>query len=201
MSRTKTPADMQAWAGANADAGAAFAGRQGDGASTGFDPAALMGQLMGEFDAVLAANPSIDREMREQLQGDFSRALEDAAATAASATASIPDRASWSDTVQALQDNGAIGGEEANELIRTFDASLQPLERRESRVALEFARLLATEGEEKALAWFRTQAMKASAGTADTSAAGGAQRENTGAALRSEVVNARSHRLRGPPRR
>lgn len=201
MSRTKTPADMQAWAGTNASVGDASAGRQGGEANTGFDPAALMGQLLGEFDAVLAANPSIDREMREQLQGDFSRALQDAAATAASATASIPDRASWSDTVQALQDNGAIGGEEANELIRTFDTSLQPLERRESRVALEFARLLATEGEEKALAWFRTQAMKASTGSADAGAAAGGPRENPGAALRSEVVNARSHRLRGPPRR
>lgn len=201
MSRTKTPADLQAWAGANAVAGSASADRRGGEAQAGFDPAALMGQLLGEFDAVLAANPSIDREMREQLQTDFSRALEDAAATAASATASVPDRASWSDTVHALHDNGAIGDEEANELIRTFDTSLQPLERRESRVALEFARLLATEGEEKALAWFRTQAMKASAGSADTGAAAGAPRENTGAALRSEVVNARSHRLRGPPRR
>lgn len=201
MSRTKTPADLQAWAGANAVAGSASADRRGGEAQAGFDPAALMGQLLGEFDAVLAANPSIDREMREQLQADFSRALEDAAATAASATASVPDRASWSDTVHALHDNGAIGDEEANELIRTFDTSLQPLERRESRVALEFARLLATEGEEKALAWFRTQAIKASAGNADTGAAAGAPRENTGAALRSEVVNARSHRLRGPPRR
>src|SRR5690606_5429971 len=114
--------------------------------------------------------------------------------------ASIPDRASWSYTVQALQDSGAIGGEEANELARTFDASLQPLERRESRVALEFARLLATEGEEKALAWFRTQAIKASAGSADAGAAG-TPREHSGAVLGSEVVNARSHRLRGPPRR
>ncbi|GGJ96310.1 hypothetical protein [Luteimonas terricola] len=201
MSRTKTPVDMQAWAGANADAGGASTGRQGAEAAAGFDPAALMGQLLGEFDAVLAANPAIDREMREQLQADFSRALEDAAETAASAAASIPDRASWSDTVQALQQNGAIGDEEANELIRTFDTSLQPLERRESRVALEFARLLATEGEEKALAWFRTQAFKASVGSADVAATDGAPRDNTGAALRSEVLGSRSRRLRGPPRR
>lgn len=201
MSRTKTPVDMQAWAGTNAGTGDASAGRPGAATQADFDPAALMGQLLGEFESVLAANPAIDRETREQLQADFSRALEDAAETAASTTASLPDRASWSDTVQALQENGAIGGEEANELIRTFDASLQPLERRESRVALEFARLLATEGEEKALDWFRSQATQASAGSAAATATGGAPRDSADAALRSEVVNSRSRRPRGPPRR
>src|SRR5690554_2725080 len=120
MSRPKTPEEMQAWAGANAGAGNASTGHPGGEASAGFDPAALLGQLLGEFDAVLAANPAVDREAREQLQAEFARALEDAAGTAATATASIPDRASWSDTVHALHDNGAIGDEEANELIRTF---------------------------------------------------------------------------------
>jgi hypothetical protein len=198
MSPTKTSADMQAWAGANADAGDVSAARHGGGMQ-GFDPAALMGQLLGEFDAVLADNPAIDREMRDQLHAEFSRALEDAAATAATAAAEIPDRASWSETVHALQENGAIGGDEANELIRTFETSLQPLERRESRVALEFARRLATEGEEKALAWFRSQAVEASAGTADAGMA--PVPRDTGAALRTEVVSSRSRRLRGPPRR
>ena len=200
MSRTKTPADMQAWAGANADAGGASAARPGEGTAAEFDPAAMMAQLMGEFEAMLASNPAIDREAREQIQADFSRALEDASETAARATASIPDRASWSDTVHALQDNGAIGDEEANELIRTFDASLQPLERRESRVALEFARILATEGEEKALAWFRSQAVNAAAGSADAGASR-PPKDSAGATLRTEVVNSRSRRLRGPPRR
>lgn len=197
MSRTKTPADMQAWAGASADAGGASAAANGG--MQGFDPAALMGQLLGEFDAVLADNPAIDREMRDQLHTEFSRALEDAAATAATATADLPDRASWSDTVHALQENGAIGGDEANELIRTFESSLQPLERRESRVALEFARRLATEGEDKALAWFRNQAVEANAGVAE--AVTPPAPRDAGLALRTEVVSSRSHRLRGPPRR
>lgn len=200
MSRSKTPADMQAWAGHKADAGDASAVSQGGGAQADFDPAAMMAQLMGEFESMLAANPAIDREAREQIQADFSRALEEAKDTAAAAAAAIPDRASWSDTVHALQDNGAIGDEEANELIRTFDASLQPLERRESRTALEFSRILATEGEEKALAWFRSQALNAAAGTSDA-AASGAPRDSTVATLRTDVVNSRSRRLRGPPRR
>lgn len=195
MSRTKTPADIQAWAGATADTGTVSA--QSGGGLQGFDPAALMGQLLGEFDAVLSHNPAIDHETREQLHGEFAKALQDAATTAATVAAQVPDRASWSETVQALQENGAIGGDEANELIRTFESSLQPLERRESRVALEFARRLTTDGEEKALAWFRSQATEASGGSTASSPVP----QDPGAALRSEVVNSRSRRLRGPPRR
>ena len=200
MSRTKTPADVQAWAGASAATGVAPAAGQAEGSGAGFDPEAMIAQLMGEFEAMLAANPAIDREARERIQADFSRALEEAKDTAAAATVELPDRASWSDTVHALQDNGAIGDEEANELIRTFDASLRPLERRESRAALEFARILATEGEEKALAWFRAQGADASAGGADAAAAR-VPPDSAGATLRAEVVNSRSRRLRGPPRR
>lgn len=198
MSRSKTPADMQAWAGRSAEAGNAAAAGHARDAQADFDPAAMIAQLMGEFESMLAANPAIDREAREQIQADFSRALEEAKETAAVATASIPDRASWSDTVHALQDNGAIGDEEANELIRTFDASLQPLERRESRAALEFARILATEGEERALAWFRSQAVNGSTASADATPV---PPDGTVATLRSDVVNSRSRRLRGPPRR
>lgn len=199
MSRTRTPAEMQARAGANANTGDASTERGND-ALAGFDPEAVANQLLGEFDALLAGNPAIDRETREQLHGEFARALDDAAATAATATAELPDRASWSETVQALQDNGAIGQDQANDLIRTFDASLQPLERRESRTAFEFARRLATEGEERALAWFRSQAC----GDADEKAAVAASsplQEHAGSALRTEVVSSRSRRLRGPPGR
>ncbi|WP_133000199.1 hypothetical protein [Luteimonas arsenica] len=200
MSRTKTPAEMQAWAGANAGTGGAPVQGPAEGAQGGFDPAAAMSQLLGEFDALLAGNPAVDRETRDQLHAEFARALEDAAATAATATAALPDRASWSETVQALHENGAIGDDEANNLIRTFDASLQPLERRESRVALEFARRLASEGEEQALAWFRSQAVSASAGGA-SAIPGRSQLDDSVRVLRSEVTGSKSRRLRGPPGR
>lgn len=200
MSRTKTPAEMQAWAGANAGTGSAPATGSAGGAQAGFDPAAAMSQLLGEFDALLAGNPAVDRETRDQLHAEFARALEDAAATAATATAALPDRASWSETVQALHDNGAIGDDEANNLIRTFDASLEPLERRESRVALEFARRLASDGEEQALAWFRSQGVNASGGGA-SAIPGRSQVDDTVRVLRSEVTGSKSRRLRGPPGR
>lgn len=195
MSPAKTPAELQAWTGttaAPADAGAPAA-------AAGFDPAAMMAELLGEFDAVLAMNPALDHEAREQLHAEFSRALEDAAETAATATAQVPDRAAWAETVSALQESGAIGGDEANALVRTFEASLQPLERRESRVALEFARRLATDGEEGALAWFRSQAVAASA-RRDAVPGAPAPQDHASAALRTEVVSSRSRRLRGPPR-
>lgn len=196
MSRTKTPAEMQAWAGASA--GAAAAPGQAGAAQAVFDPAEAMRQLLGEFDALLAGNPAVDRETRDQLHAEFASALEDAAATAATATAALPDRASWSETVQALHDNGAIGDDEVNELIRTFDASLQPLERRESKIALEFARRLASEGEERALAWFRAQS--AASGGGESVPARAAPRD-AAPALRADVVSSRSRRLRGPPER
>ena len=194
MSRTKTPADIQAWAGATADAGTVSA--QSGGGLQGFDPAALMDSCWANSTRVLSHNPAIDHET-----ASISMASSPGAAgrgdTAATVAAQVPDRASWSETVQALQENGAIGGDEANELIRTFESSLQPLERRESRVALEFARRLTTDGEEKALAWFRSQATEASGGSKASSPVP----QDPGAALRSEVVNSRSRRLRGPPRR
>lgn len=198
MSRPRTNAETHDWTGTHAATGAVPADGAGEGVGA-LDPAALMAQLLGEFDAVLAGNPALDREAREGLHAEFARALEDAAATAADAVAELPDRASWADTVHALQHNGAIGDDEANDLIRTFDASLQPLERRESRTALEFARRLATEGEEKALAWFRAQA--AGAAGAGAAAQPAPAPGSAGAALRTEAVSARSHRLRGPPRR
>lgn len=200
MSRTKTPAEMQAWAGANAAAGSAPAAGPDGGTPPAFDPGAAMQQLLGEFDALLGANTAVDRETREQLHAEFARALQDAAATAATATATLPDRASWSETVQALQDNGAIGDDEANDLIRTFDASLRPLERRESQVALEFARRLASDGQEQALAWFREQASESSGSGARTAPARTAPMD-AAPALRMDVVSSRSRRLRGPPGR
>lgn len=200
MSRTKTPAEMQAWAGANAGTGSVPAASRDGGNPAAFDPAAAMQQLLGEFDALLASNTAVDRETREHLHGEFARALQDAAATAATAAATLPDRASWSETVQALQENGAIGDDEANDLIRTFDASLRPLERRESQVALEFARRLASDGQEQALAWFREQATAAS-GSGATVASARTAPMDAAPALRMDVVSSRSRRPRGPPGR
>ena len=169
-------------------------------AQVSVDSAPDMAELMQQFDAALQDlqnDPSLDRDMREQLRQQFAQALSDAG-TGENAPAGIPDRAVWMDAVQALQASGAVKESEANELIRQVNQALEPLQRRESQLAIEFSRRLQTEGQEKALAWFR----KESKDTADAPRAEPASRpapSDKSRPLRTEVVNSRSRRLRGPP--
>lgn len=160
-----------------------------------------MDELMQQFDAALQElqdDPSLDRDTRELLRQQFAQALSDVG-TGENEPAGIPDRAVWMDAVQALQASGDISGSEANDVIRQINHALQPLQRRESQLAIEFSRRLQSEGEEKALAWFREESKH----DKDVPVAGGGSRPASpgkSPPLRNEAVNSRSHRLRGPPR-
>jgi len=159
-----------------------------------------MTELMQQFDAALQDlqnDPSLDRDTREQLRQQFAQALSDVG-TGENVPAGIPDRAVWMDAVQALQASGAVKESEANDLIRQINHALEPLQRRESQLAIEFSRRLQTEGQDKALAWFRKESKDA----ADAPRAEPASRpvpSDKSRPLRTEVVNSRSRRLRGPP--
>ena len=156
-------------------------------------------QLLREFMSVLQEDPAIDRETRELLQQHFSQALNDAESASEPAT-EIPDSAMWMDAVRMLQAEGAVAENEADELIRQLSQAIQPLQQRESRLAIEFSRRIQDEGHEKALAWFRREASstsdetKLSASSSQLPPLG-----DTKPSLRTEVVNSRSRRLRGPP--
>lgn len=161
----------------------------------------MLGELMAQFEATLdelSQDPSIDPQTRELLRSQFSEAVADLG-TMAGAPAEIPGRAVWVDAVQALQASGSVAESEVNDLIRQVNHALEPLERRESQVAIEFGRRLQTEGEEAALAWFRTQSQRAKDAEAH-------QRQATvppsaaATPLRNDVIKSRSNRLRGPPR-
>lgn len=158
-----------------------------------------MDELMRQFDAALQemqSDPALDPATREMLHQQFAQALSDMG-TVEGAVADIPDRAMWMDAVQALQASGEVSEGEVNDLIRQINQALQPLQRRESQLAIEFSRRLQTEGQEKALAWFR----KESKGLSDVPKAEAsriAPLEKT-RPLRTEVVNSRSRHLRGPP--
>jgi hypothetical protein len=159
-----------------------------------------MDELMRQFDAALQemqSDPALDPATRDMLHQQFAQALSDMG-TVEGAVADIPDRAMWMDAVQALQASGEVSESEVNDLIRQINQALQPLQRRESQLAIEFSRRLQTEGQDKALAWFR----KESKGLADApkaeAASGIAPPEKT-RRLRTEVVNSRSRHLRGPP--
>lgn len=155
-------------------------------------------ELMQRFETVLAGlqnDPALDRDMRDRLKAQFSNTVRDIESSGGAAV--VPDRAAWMDTVQALQATGEIGQDEVNQLIRQINQALEPLQRRESQLAIEFSRRLQTEGQEKALAWFREES-EAAGDTGDTSVASKPSSQSS-PLLRNEVVNSRSRRLRGPP--
>ena len=151
-------------------------------------------QLLQQFESVLREDPGIDAETRDLIRAQFGQALADAATTP-DMLAAVPDRESWMDAVRGLRESGAVDETEANDLVRQLDQALQPLQRRESQLAIEFSRRLQAEGQEKALAWFRQQTAEDNHEAATPPPA----RENA-APLRNEVINSRSRRLRGPPR-
>jgi hypothetical protein len=152
--------------------------------------------LLSDFEAVLRDDPSLDMETRELLGQQLKQALD--GARDADATAELPQRADWLQAVQALQDAGELEGPDAETLIRRLDEALQPLERRESKLAIEFSQRVASDGEEKALEWLRQQTEAAQ--TTETRTSKESPGRRPGTALRNEVVNSRSRRLRGPPK-
>lgn len=152
--------------------------------------------LLSDFEAVLRDDPSLDMETRELLGQQLKQALDDA--RDANDAPELPQRADWLQAVQALQDAGELEGSDAEALIRRLDEALQPLERRESKLAIEFSQRVAADGEEKALEWLRQQTEAAQTSETQTSKESPGRRPGT--ALRNEVVNSRSRRLRGPPK-
>lgn len=154
-------------------------------------------RLLRDLDAVLRNEPGIDDEVRQLLQGQFAEALETAEANSGAA-ASVPARADWLDAIEALRQSGLVGDNDVNELVRQIDTALAPLQRRESKLAVEFSRRIQEEGQERALAWFR----EASQALDGEGAADGAANPSGFAAMPasgSEVIHSRSRRLRGPP--
>lgn len=202
MSSTRRPPPRKSAAQATLDrarlglaAGSEGAPAQGQAQDpgAGFDADAAVRQLAGEFEQILQQDRGLDAQFREDLQAQFVAALRDAARQ--QAQPQVPGRDDWQDTVQALQDSGAIESADASELLRRFDGALQTFERRGSRIALEFARRLQSDGKEQALAWYRTQNAGAAAFDVDGANAPVASDHP----VRSEIVNSRSRSPRGPP--
>jgi hypothetical protein len=160
-----------------------------------------MDKLMQQFDAALQElqnDPSLDGDTREFLRQQFAQALSDVG-TGENEPAGIPDRAVWMDAVEALQASGNISEGEVNDLIRQINHALQPLQRRESQLAIEFSRRMHSDGEERALAWFREESAKGIR-ESNTEASPPPPPQKSSNALRSDVVNSKSRHLRGPPR-
>jgi hypothetical protein len=178
--------------------GVAGAGTVPQAAEVGsFDPAAVMEALQAQFETVLQEDAGVDAETRQFLERQFRAAISEAAQAPGDAGAEVPDRAAWMDAIQALQASGAVAEDEVNDLVRQINSALQPLERRESRIAIEFSRRLQTGSRDEALAWFRDEMAAAS----DDAAAAGepAPLRETVVQLRGDAINSRSRSPRGPP--
>ncbi|MCD9032386.1 hypothetical protein LDO32_11685 [Luteimonas sp. Y-2-2-4F] len=155
--------------------------------------------LLGQFAAALDEDASLDAETKEFLKHQFGAALEDTT-PAASALEQLGNRTLWVDAVQALQDSGALAEREANDLVRQLEGALAPLQRRESRLALEFSRRMQSEGEEQALSWFREQLQRGESAEADAASSTGIRAPDLAPQLRTDMTQSRSRRLRGPPK-
>lgn len=155
-----------------------------------------MEKLQQQFQAILQDDATLGAEQRDQMARFLEQSLENAAASTGPASGEVFDRAAWMETVELLRQSGSVPGDEADDLVRRLNDALEPLERRESQLALEFSRRMATEGQEKAIEWLRGQTEKESAQKAQESAA---LPQDDHPPMRNEVVRSRSRRLRGPP--
>ncbi|MEN1928802.1 hypothetical protein WCE37_07370 [Luteimonas sp. MJ250] len=167
----------------------------------GADAGSMAGQqgLLDQFKDMLQQEGSLGYDDRDELARVFEQALQDSASSSAS-TLDAFDSATWRDTVDMLLQGGLVEQDEADHLVRSLNDALAPLQRRESRLAMEFSRRVEAEGQEKALEWFR-EASTADQEPAVGQSPGAAAPDRTIASpLRGDTVNSRSRRLRGPPK-
>ncbi|HEY4531031.1 MAG TPA: hypothetical protein VIG97_12045 [Luteimonas sp.] len=170
----------------------------GAGAGAKAQPAAQEA-LLGQFQEMLQQEGGLEREDRDELARVFEQALQDASASPQSAATDAFDASTWRETVEMLLQGGFVEQGEADHLIRSLNEALAPLQRRESRLAMEFSRRVETEGQEKALEWFRQASKSGEESTAARSPGATPPDAAAAAPLRADTVNSRSRRLRGPP--
>lgn len=172
-----------------------------DGHGAGAEAALQEGvkRVQQQFKALLQGDSELGAEQREHMERFFEQALQDASTSTAPISEDVFDRATWTATVDELRRNGGIAADEADHLIRSLNDALAPLERRESKLAIEFSRRLASDGEQEAIAWLRSKQAETD-DAAQSARDSVALAQGDGPPLRNEVVNSRSRRLRGPPK-
>src|SRR5690606_27852607 len=144
--------------------------------------------LLAQFQELLQQEGSLGQDDRDDLGRVSEQALQDSASSPSSAASDAFDASTWRETVEMLLQGGFVEQGEADHLIRSLNEALAPLQRRESRLAMEFSRRVETEGQEKALEWFR-QASKAGAESATSRTSGAAPPDAAeGAPRRAETV-------------
>ena len=150
--------------------------------------------LVEDFAATLDRRDDLDEDGRDFLLQQYREALENAADDL---SVSIPDRMQWIETVDALKASGLLSDEDSNNLIRSFDEAMHPLQSPEFKEALELATRMRDGGEESALAWLESR--RAKADSAEETAAGPVPEASPEHARRPVTGDRRVRRPRGPP--
>jgi len=159
------------------------------------DPQKLAKELLDEIDDLLRNETSLEQEDRQTFAEHFNNALREVVDAGDYAT--IDTQSTLQDSVDQLKQYAAEIDDGTDGLVRQLNNALAPLERRETKIALEFSRRLDVDGQESALAWLREQQ------EADEQVVAGDDQPvpdgNPFQASRDEVTRSRSRRLRGPP--
>lgn len=150
--------------------------------------------LVEGFAATLDRRDDLDEDGRDFLLQQYREALENASDDM---SVSIPDRMQWIETVDALKASGLLSDEDSNNLIRSFDEALHPLQSPEFKEALELATRMRDGGEESALEWLESR--RAKADSAKDAAAGPVPEASPEHARRPPTGDRRVRRPRGPP--
>ena len=160
--------------------------------------------LVEELAAALEDGGVLDANDRAALRSQVEAVLREQVDATASGHASPPapaasGRSEWIETIEGLRKNGVLTEDDANALVRQLDTILSPAQNKDVELAVEFGRRFQEEGQERALAWFKAQ-LSATPGEG-TAAGGAAKPSDPPLALATAIVNSKSRRVRGPPRR
>lgn len=155
---------------------------------------ALRQQVIADFEASLRDQSSLDDGDLDGLLETFRQAVQETPLDVALTPLAPEDLAL---ALNGLVDNGILAEEERNDLSRKIDDALAPLQTPDVQMAMEFASRCERDGEEAALEWFKNERIKLEqSGQEDAAPAA-----TSGMPDRDSIVNSKSRRLRGPPRR
>ncbi len=158
--------------------------------------AAVIEALVDELATALEAGGVLDPQDRAALRGQVELALRQQQGDASAEATPDAARAEWRETVEGLRRSEVLTEDDASALLRQLDGVLTPERDRDVARALEFGRRVREQGQDQALAWLKAQDQ---AGDDDDDAV--AVVHAPPASLATSIVNSRSRRLRGPPRR
>lgn len=178
--------------GSDVVAGQVPAANGPDAAGDARAPEVDAGAILAEFESALRDEPGIGQEGLDFLMPFLRDAVEQASLQPARAEV---EPAAWMSAFDALVGDALEEGER-NALVRQLNEAVEPFSDDKTKVALEFAKRVQSEGQASALAWLEEQKKKAEKKAAQAPPPVERERVPVGAGA---ITRSRSRRLRGPP--